>query len=165
MFVVTSNQMYKAECNAVKRGISFPQLMENAGQACAKIIKNKFSISKSNPKKVLIICGKGKNGADGFVIARAMWEYGSDVTVMLACGDPRAKDAIDMYSLVETAGIDIIRYDNNLTILKPYIDNAEIIVTCDDRDVAIAYAEDGTYSVIDWAHVTQGNASADAART
>mgnify|MGYP003289023224 CR=1 FL=1 len=30
MFVVTSNQMYKAECNAVKRGISFPQLMENA---------------------------------------------------------------------------------------------------------------------------------------
>ena len=128
MFVVTSNQMYQAECNAVKRGISFPQLMENAGQACAKIIKNHFYITKENPKKVLVLCGKGKNGGDGFVIARKMWEYGCDVTVMLACGEPKASDAIDMFSLVEAAGIDIIRYDNNLTILKPYIESADIIV-------------------------------------
>lgn len=128
MFVVTSNQMYQAECNAVKRGISFPQLMENAGQACAKIIKNHFYITKENPKKVLVLCGKGKNGGDGFVIARKMWEYGCDVTVMLTCGEPKASDAIDMFSLVEAAGIDIIRYDNNLTILKPYIESADIIV-------------------------------------
>ena len=128
MFVVTSNQMYQAECNAVKRGISFPQLMENAGQSCAKIIKNHFCISQENPKKVLVLCGKGKNGGDGFVIARKMWEYGCDVTVMLTCGDPKAQDAIDMYSLVETAGIDIIKYDNNLTLLKSYIENADIIV-------------------------------------
>lgn len=128
MFVVTSNQMYQAECNAVKRGISFSQLMENAGQACAKIIKNHFYITKENPKKVLVLCGKGKNGGDGFVIARKMWEYGCDVTVMLACGEPKASDAIDMFSLVEAAGIDIIRYDNNLTILKPYIESADLIV-------------------------------------
>ncbi len=128
MFVVTSNQMYQAECNAVKRGISFPQLMENAGQACAKIIKNHFCISKENPKKILILCGKGKNGGDGFVIARKIWEYGCDVTVMLACGEPKAADAIDMFSLVEATGIDIIRYDNNLTVLKPYIENADVIV-------------------------------------
>ncbi len=128
MFVVTSNQMYQAECNAVKRGISFPQLMENAGTACAKIIKKHFCISKENPRNILIICGKGKNGGDGFVIARKMWEYGCNVTVMLACGEPKAKDAIDMYSLVESAGIDIIKYDNNLTLLKPYLENAEIIV-------------------------------------
>lgn len=128
MFVVTSNQMYQAECNAVKRGFSFPQLMENAGCACAAIIKKNFGIDKSNKKNVLVICGKGKNGGDGFVIARKMWEYGCDVTVMLACGEPKAKDAIDMYSLVETAGIDIVSYDNNLTLLKSHIENANIIV-------------------------------------
>ena len=128
MFVVTSNQMYQAECNAVKRGISFSQLMENAGRACAKIIKNHFCISKSNPRRVLVLCGKGKNGGDGFVIARKLWEYGCEVTVMLACGEPKAEDSIEMYSFVETAGIDIVRYDNNLTILKHYIENAEIIV-------------------------------------
>ena len=130
MFVVTSNQMYQAECNAVKRGISFPQLMENAGQACAKIIKKQFNISRENKKDVLIICGKGKNGGDGFVIARKLWEYGADVTVMLACGDPKAQDAKDMFSLVEAAGIDVVRYDNNLTVLKRFFERADIIVEC-----------------------------------
>ncbi len=128
MFVVTSNQMYQAECNAVKRGFSFPQLMENAGQACARIIKKHFCISKQNPRKVLVLCGKGKNGGDGFVIARAMWEYGCDVTVLLACGEPKAEDSVNMFSLVESAGIDIVRYDNNLTLLKPHFDSADIIV-------------------------------------
>ncbi len=128
MFVVTSDQMYQAECNAVDRGISFPQLMENAGCACASVIKKTFGINKNNKKNILILCGKGKNGGDGLVIARKMWEYGCNVTVMLACGEPRAKDAQDMFSLVETAGIDVIRYDNNLTLLKSYIENADIIV-------------------------------------
>ncbi len=128
MFVVTSNQMYQAECNAVKRGISFPQLMENAGQACAKIIKSKFSISKANPKKVFVICGKGKNGGDGFVIARALWGMGCKVTVVLACGEPKAADSIDMFSLIEAAGIEVIRYDNNLSLYRPLLEDADIIV-------------------------------------
>ncbi|MBR4858970.1 MAG: NAD(P)H-hydrate dehydratase [Clostridia bacterium] len=128
MFVVTGNQMYQAECSAVKRGISFPQLMENAGQSCAEMIKNKFAISKDNRKNVLVICGKGKNGGDGFVIARALWEQGCKVTVMLACGEPKAADAVDMFSLIEAAGIDVIRYDNNLTLYRPILEQADIIV-------------------------------------
>lgn len=128
MLIVTSKQMYQAECNAVERGLTFPRLMENAGTACTEIIKTRFCISKENPRKVLVICGKGKNGGDGFVIARKLWETGCDVTVMLACGEPKAKDAIDMFSLVESTSAEIIRYDNNMTVLKPFLDKAEIIV-------------------------------------
>ncbi|MEE1012175.1 MAG: NAD(P)H-hydrate dehydratase [Acutalibacteraceae bacterium] len=128
MFVVTSKQMYNAECNAVERGISFTQLMENAGQACAKIIRKKFSLERNSHKKILVLCGKGKNGGDGFVIARALWEYGCDVTVMLACGEPKAEDSVEMYSLVEATSIEIIKYDNNITLLRPIIDSADIIV-------------------------------------
>ena len=128
MYIVTSNQMFQAECNAVERGISFPQLMENAGTVCAVIIKKHFNISRSNPKKILIISGKGKNGGDGFVIARKMWEYGCDVTLLLACGEPKDKISRDMFSLAESTGIDILRYDNNLSAIKPYIEKADIIV-------------------------------------
>ncbi len=127
MFVVTSKQMYQAECNAVERGISFPELMEKAGNSCAEIIKKHYHISKSNSKKVLIICGKGKNGGDGFVIARKLWEYGCDVTVMLACGEPKAKDSINMFSLAESTGVDIIGY-KDIQSVYPYIEKAEIIV-------------------------------------
>ena len=128
MYIVTSNQMYQAECRAVDRGMSFPQLMENAGTACALLIKKHFCISKENPKKVLIISGKGKNGGDGFVIARKMWEFGCEVTLMLACGDPKDKISQDMFSLAESTGIDILNYDNNLTVLKDFIEKADIIV-------------------------------------
>lgn len=128
MFVVTSKQMYQAECNAVKRGISFPQLMENAGRASASLIIKHFGINKNSKKRVLVLCGKGKNGGDGFVIARALWEAGCKVTVMLVCGEPKAADAIEMFNLVQAAGIEVIRYENNLTLLRPYLDSAEIIV-------------------------------------
>ncbi len=128
MFVVTSKQMYQAECNAVERGTSFPELMENAGTACAEIIKKHYHISKNNPKNVLIVCGKGKNGGDGFVIARKMWEYGCEVTVLLACGEPKAKDSINNFSLAESTGIDIIRYSGDITAVYKHIEKAEIIV-------------------------------------
>ena len=128
MFIVTSKQMYEAECRAVARGIDFPQLMENAGTACARIIRKHFCISKSNPLNVLIICGKGKNGGDGFVIARKLWEYGAEVSVILACGEPKDKISQDMFSLAESTGIDIFRYDGDLSVLNRAVDSADIIV-------------------------------------
>lgn len=128
MFIVTSKQMYQAECRAVARGIDFPQLMENAGTACAKLIKKHFCISRSNPLNVLIVCGKGKNGGDGFVIARKLWEYGADVSVILSCGEPKDKISQDMFSLAESTGIDIYRYDGDLNALNKVVDEADVIV-------------------------------------
>ncbi len=123
MYIVTSNQMYQAECKAVERGIDFPVLMENAGTACAEIIINKFA-----PKKAAVLCGKGKNGGDGFVIARKLWENGCKVTIILACGEPTAKDAIENYSLTQTAGIKTLKYESNISELFPILKEAEIIV-------------------------------------
>lgn len=128
MHILTSKQMYAAECNAVERGIGFPQLMENAGTACAKLIKKHFCITEDKPQKILVICGKGKNGGDGFVIARKMREYGCDVKIMLACGEPKDDISKNMFSLAEVMGIDILTYNNNLTLLKTHIEEADIIV-------------------------------------
>lgn len=128
MFVVTSNQMYQAECSAVKRGTTFPKLMEDAGSACADIIRKNYCIGRQTPAKVLVICGKGKNGGDGFVIARRLWEYGCLVTVMLVCGEPQAKDAIDNFLLLESAGIDVIRYNDDLPLHRELINSSDIIV-------------------------------------
>ena len=128
MFVVTSNQIYQAECSAVKRGTTFPKLMEDAGSACADIIRKNYCIGRQTPAKVLVICGKGKNGGDGFVIARRLWEYGCLVTVMLVCGEPQAKDAIDNFLLLESAGIDLIRYNDDLPLHRELINSSDIIV-------------------------------------
>jgi hydroxyethylthiazole kinase-like uncharacterized protein yjeF len=53
-------------------------LMENAGRGTANLILQKF-----HPRNVLILCGKGNNGGDGFVIARYLAEHKIGVEVML----------------------------------------------------------------------------------
>ena len=53
-------------------------LMENAGRGIAEILL------AENPKgKVVICCGRGNNGGDGFVIARHLNTAGVDVQVLL----------------------------------------------------------------------------------
>ena len=58
-------------------------LMENAGRGIAEILL------AENPKgKVVICCGRGNNGGDGFVIARHLNAAGVDVQVLLFA-DPK----------------------------------------------------------------------------
>ena len=53
-------------------------LMENAGRGIAEILL------AENPKgKVVVCCGRGNNGGDGFVIARHLNAAGVDVQVLL----------------------------------------------------------------------------------
>jgi NAD(P)H-hydrate epimerase len=53
-------------------------LMENAGRGIAEILL------AENPKgKVVICCGRGNNGGDGFVIARHLNAAGIDVQILL----------------------------------------------------------------------------------
>lgn len=51
--------------NASFLGVPQSALMENAGKSVAEVVMKKFG-----PKKVLIFCGSGNNGGDGFVTAR-----------------------------------------------------------------------------------------------
>lgn len=71
--------------NSEYLGVSTLELMENAGQKAAEIIREKFDIEK---KRVLIMCGMGNNGGDGFVVARCLREFPVEVFLV------GSKDAI-----------------------------------------------------------------------
>ena len=43
MKVLTSSQMFSAEQAQVNRGMSFTRLMENAGSACARAVRERFA--------------------------------------------------------------------------------------------------------------------------
>ena len=55
-------------------------LMESAGQAAAREAR---AMLGDAPGPVEILCGKGNNGGDGLVVARALAEHGLPVTVHL----------------------------------------------------------------------------------
>lgn len=81
--VVTAKQMQAIDQQAIDGfGIPGITLMENAGVGVVRELQERFPDLSS--KKVFIFCGKGNNGGDGFVIARHLFNLGSEVRVLLA---------------------------------------------------------------------------------
>ncbi|MEM4244523.1 MAG: NAD(P)H-hydrate dehydratase, partial [Candidatus Bathyarchaeia archaeon] len=77
---ITSREMRTLEINAEYFGISLLQLMENAGRNVAEEIAARFP----REQKIVIFCGLGGNGGDGFVAARHLLALGFNVSVVLA---------------------------------------------------------------------------------
>jgi NAD(P)H-hydrate epimerase len=70
--------MQAAEKAADAAGLSYDQMMENAGRAVAQAIDAHFDIAGV---QVLILVGPGNNGGDGLVVARYLSQMGAAVTV------------------------------------------------------------------------------------
>lgn len=78
MLIFTPEEIRNAEEKANTNGLSFEEMMENAGKGCAEhILKNYPALDN-----ITVICGKGKNGGDGFVIARFLAKAGKNVKVL-----------------------------------------------------------------------------------
>src|SRR5262245_28126413 len=82
--ILTPEEMRKLEHDAMAQGVSSYTLMERAGAAVAAEI-----IKRWTKRSVLVLCGPGNNGGDGFVVARHLAEAGLPVTVATA-GEKRA---------------------------------------------------------------------------
>ena len=64
--IVTAAQMKEIERAGDAHGLPYLQMMENAGMAAYAELQKQFP----HPGRLLVVCGKGNNGGDGFVIAR-----------------------------------------------------------------------------------------------
>ena len=81
MKLVTSAQMRAIDQETIDHhGVPGPDLMENAGQGIAERIIEEI-LDPPERSRVVVYCGKGNNGGDGFVIARALTEAGVHVSV------------------------------------------------------------------------------------
>ncbi len=78
MLILTPEQIRSVEAKADSAGLSYLKMMEKAGRGCAEyILKN-----CRNARNIVILVGKGKNGGDGFVIARHLYNACKNVTVI-----------------------------------------------------------------------------------
>ena len=82
--ILTTAEMRDAEARAVAAGTPVEALMDRAGLGVAEAVW-RFA----GPLPMLILCGPGNNGGDGYVAARYLKERGVDVRVA-ALGAPKA---------------------------------------------------------------------------
>ena len=86
---VTREEMRALEMRADAAGLRYGEMMERAGRAAAG-----EALARVPSGRALVVCGKGNNGGDGFVMARLAVRSGWQVTVWLAEGEPRTADAL-----------------------------------------------------------------------
>jgi len=80
-------------------------LMENAGSSIARFIAAHFSPLER--RRVVVLCGKGNNGGDGFVVARKLRELGGQPIVLLFA-DPSTLtgDAAENFRRLRAASVE-----------------------------------------------------------
>lgn len=125
MKIFTASQISEIENRCVEFGIGFSRLMENAGAAAARAIRDRMDI---NGKNTVVVCGTGNNGGDGYVVARMIREHGGRVSIIMSNGLPRTETAMDMYLRCKDLGIRMTDFSNDEQRALALIDDADIIV-------------------------------------
>jgi hydroxyethylthiazole kinase-like uncharacterized protein yjeF len=69
--ILTAEQMREVDRLTIERGIPGLILMENAGNRVVDFLRETFAPLEN--QRIVVICGKGNNGGDGFVIARQLF--------------------------------------------------------------------------------------------
>lgn len=109
-------EMKEADCLAVEAGISSLSLMEAAGCAVAREV---VRICGSRGR-IVILCGPGNNGGDGFVAARFLAQRGWPVRVVLSC---------EVGELKGDAAVNALRWKGPVERLSPgVVDGAALVV-------------------------------------
>lgn len=112
-------------------GYSEDVLMENAGSGCYREILNLYGEACLRRSSVTVICGKGNNGGDGFVLSRYLFNAGFNVkTVILAYGGSYSGAAERNMDILSNIGADIteIAEESSLPLLVSIIGKTNIIV-------------------------------------
>ncbi|MHB8215675.1 MAG: NAD(P)H-hydrate dehydratase [Candidatus Sulfotelmatobacter sp.] len=101
MKIVSAEEMRAIDRATSERfGVPSLTLMENAGSAVAEYVLSHHAAAS----RIVVFCGKGNNGGDGFVAARRLHERGKKVQVILLAkpGDLRG-DAATMFGKLPNA--------------------------------------------------------------
>jgi ADP-dependent NAD(P)H-hydrate dehydratase / NAD(P)H-hydrate epimerase len=123
--VVSAEEMrWCDETTITKYGVPGLLLMENAGYNIAKIIQQELLHLES--KHIIVICGKGNNGGDGFVAARILFNSCTHIDVLLLVAPSELKgDAKTNFKVLQILAkksngqITIRRWSNRLLAALP----------------------------------------------
>jgi len=101
--VYSAKQVLENEAKVAQhQGIEMFSLMCKAGQAAFK----QLTLIWPAAKHILVVCGKGNNGGDGFIVAKLAKQSGLAVKVILLCDEQALSgDALRAFELMKQAAV------------------------------------------------------------
>ena len=123
--MITAQDVHALDINSAYYGVPTKKLMEHAGKAVAHHITSK---KLSTKKHILILCGTGNNGGDGFVTARHLApHYPTTVFLFGSEKDIKTTNAKDNYQKLVKLNIKIYTI-NEKDQLENLIKNHAILI-------------------------------------
>ncbi len=130
MLVATSEQMSEIDRMSIEEiGIPGVVLMENAALQVVSHVAD--YLDKTGGSRVVVVCGKGNNGGDGFAAARHLHNMGVDVCVfLLSSFESIYKDARINLHILHKMGVPVkeISEKNFEEQLKQKLDRVDVVV-------------------------------------
>ncbi|MGB8885648.1 MAG: NAD(P)H-hydrate dehydratase [Candidatus Korobacteraceae bacterium] len=126
MKVTTAAEMREIDRSTTERfGVPSLTLMENAGAAIADFILHHHP----GANRITVVCGKGNNGGDGFVVARKLHRAGRVVEVLLLASRTELKgDALAMFERLPLRPVEATNEDELSTESERSLANCDLIV-------------------------------------
>ena len=149
---LTREQVRAVDARAIDDyGLPGIVLMENAGRNAALLLHSLAAgAAGDGPLRVVIACGRGNNGGDGFVIARHLENLCAEVKLLLAC-DPAGYrgDAAVNHAVAVRSGIPIEHFASApLAEWARAIDGADWMVDALLGTGAVGAPREGTATAI-----------------
>lgn len=94
-----------------KGGLPLAVLMENAGRGVAEAIVEAFE-ELDEPLEIVIVAGKGNNGADGLVAARHLEEWGHEVRIVIPDEGEGSELFEEQMAAIEALEIPVLTIDD-----------------------------------------------------
>jgi ADP-dependent NAD(P)H-hydrate dehydratase / NAD(P)H-hydrate epimerase len=130
MKILTAAEMKEVDRLSTGRfHISSLTLMENAGKGVAEFVHGRFG--GLDRRRILVFCGKGNNGGDGFVAARHLLEVGARPLVLLfAAPEDVAGDAAANLARLQESGAEVrlVRDARTWESLRGTLDGTDIFL-------------------------------------
>jgi hydroxyethylthiazole kinase-like uncharacterized protein yjeF len=127
---VTREQVREMDRRAIEDfGIPGVILMENAGRAVAE---ETWKLAEQDPRaRVAILCGKGNNGGDGYVVARHLFNRGMDPAVIVFArpADVSGAAAVNL-AIIRKMGLAVeeVTSDDDLCKIEAAVSAADVLV-------------------------------------
>ncbi|MGI4852908.1 MAG: NAD(P)H-hydrate dehydratase [Janthinobacterium lividum] len=128
MKILTAAEMASADLATVHHsGIPFGELMERAGTAVASFVRSRYPAAT----RVVVLCGTGNNGGDGFVAARALLSAGVKVSVLVLGAEAKLQGAAaDAFGLLDRSAIEVavLSEETDTAGLQRLLRNADVVL-------------------------------------
>jgi len=123
MKLVTVSQMQAIEKEADSNGLTYDQMMENAGQGLADVIVDLYDVMEGAQKEIVGLVGPGNNGGDTLIALTELAMEGWKSSAYLV---KRKKD--DLVKRFTEAGGEVLTGENSFEKLTAAIETADVLL-------------------------------------